>query len=261
MKKFIYILFIYLIVVFNLQAQDISEAIYFCQTNLTSKSGYDGKNTLYFSNFKSLYIHDDFPRKSENIINETTFRKIEGDIEGLPVFIDRKENIIVWKETCCDFQINYILSDTISNIHWSILPIKKKIGQYQCQQAVGKFGGRIYDVFFTEEIPSSFGPYKLNGLPGLIIWAKSRDDRVFYELIKFIPKSSREITIDPPNIGIEMTTDEYDLMLINLVERTRARSTAKVKVEGGLPRENSTIEKNRFDQLERIDKILRNRKN
>jgi GLPGLI family protein len=44
--------------------------------------------------------------------------------------------------------------------------------------AQGYFRGCIYTVWYTPDIPSSFGPWKLNGCPGLILEA-TRDDKGF----------------------------------------------------------------------------------
>ena len=42
-----------------------------------------------------------------------------------------------------------------------------------CQQATATFRGVEWRVWYTEEIPSSAGPWRLRGLPGLIIKAES----------------------------------------------------------------------------------------
>ncbi len=46
----------------------------------------------------------------------------------------------------------------------------------ECHYAKTKFRGREWKVWFTEEIPVSLGPWKLNGLPGLILKATADDD-------------------------------------------------------------------------------------
>jgi GLPGLI family protein len=38
---------------------------------------------------------------------------------------------------------------------------------------MGKFRDRVHTVWFTNEIPVSFGPWKLNGLPCIIIGSPS----------------------------------------------------------------------------------------
>lgn len=51
----------------------------------------------------------------------------------------------------------------------------KSIFDYKCQKAIINYGERIFEVWFTEEIPLSDGPWKLKGLPGLILSAKTID--------------------------------------------------------------------------------------
>jgi GLPGLI family protein len=61
---------------------------------------------------------------------------------------------------------------------WTLLPDTATILTYHCRKATGHFRGRSYTAWFTMEIPVSEGPWKLCGLPGLII--KAEDDRRHY---------------------------------------------------------------------------------
>ena len=47
------------------------------------------------------------------------------------------------------------------------------VSGYLCQQATTTFRGVAWTAWYTEEIPSSAGPWRLRGLPGLIVEAKS----------------------------------------------------------------------------------------
>ena len=58
---------------------------------------------------------------------------------------------------------------------WTLLPDTATILTYHCRKATCHFRGRSYMAWFTMEIPVSEGPWKLCGLPGLII--KAEDDR------------------------------------------------------------------------------------
>lgn len=52
---------------------------------------------------------------------------------------------------------------------WKVLPDTTIIGQTVCQKAETNFGGRQWIAWFAPSIPVSDGPYKFNGLPGLIL--------------------------------------------------------------------------------------------
>jgi GLPGLI family protein len=63
------------------------------------------------------------------------------------------------------------VKDTAQIISWELLNETKNISSFNCQKARGNFRGRTYSVWFTNDIPVSMGPWKLNGLPGLILEA------------------------------------------------------------------------------------------
>ena len=58
-------------------------------------------------------------------------------------------------------------------IAWTLTDDTLTVGGYLCQTATCKFRGVEWHVCYTEEIPSSAGPWRLRGLPGMIVEAKS----------------------------------------------------------------------------------------
>ena len=54
---------------------------------------------------------------------------------------------------------------------WTLLPGDTVIMGYNCHRARMSYGGREWTAWYTEEIPVSSGPWKLCGLPGLILYA------------------------------------------------------------------------------------------
>ncbi len=64
---------------------------------------------------------------------------------------------------------------------WQIQSDTMTINTYPCQKATCRFKGRDYDAWFTTEIPISEGPWKLYGLPGLIIKATDSEGHYTFE--------------------------------------------------------------------------------
>lgn len=61
---------------------------------------------------------------------------------------------------------------------WQIHPDTTTILSYPCQRATCYFRGRVWEAWFAMDIPRSEGPWKLHGLPGLIL--KAQDSRGHY---------------------------------------------------------------------------------
>lgn len=55
---------------------------------------------------------------------------------------------------------------------WQLTDSVKTIMGYECQQATADFRGRHWIAWFTSELSMSVGPWKLAGLPGLILQAE-----------------------------------------------------------------------------------------
>jgi GLPGLI family protein len=69
---------------------------------------------------------------------------------------------------------------------WNIIDNEvKEIAGYACIKAIAKYLGREWHVYFTPQIPINMGPWKLWGLPGLIIEASDKDSFFKYELHGF----------------------------------------------------------------------------
>lgn len=73
---------------------------------------------------------------------------------------------------------NYVVEEPMLKIGWTIHPDTATICGYSCQKATTHLYGRDYEAWFTPEIPRSDGPWKLHGLPGLIL--KAEDTQKHY---------------------------------------------------------------------------------
>lgn len=65
---------------------------------------------------------------------------------------------------------------------WKIEKDKEKIGTYEAQKATTEYGGRKWIAWFAESLPFNDGPYKFNGLPGLIVKIEDAEKNFSWEL-------------------------------------------------------------------------------
>ncbi|MFY7728303.1 MAG: GLPGLI family protein [Flavobacterium sp.] len=78
----------------------------------------------------------------------------------------------------------FLVKDNFVTFKWHITNESRQIGQYKCIKATTTYRGRGWSAWFTPEIPSSFGPWKLRGLPGVIIEAVDESNRFTYRAYK-----------------------------------------------------------------------------
>ncbi|NHN26579.1 GLPGLI family protein [Flavobacterium jejuense] len=75
---------------------------------------------------------------------------------------------------------NMYISEKKPLIKWNFNKETKKIGVYTCHKASATFRGRDYIVWYTTEIPIPYGPWKFNGLPGLVLEAYDTDFYIYF---------------------------------------------------------------------------------
>lgn len=68
-----------------------------------------------------------------------------------------------------------VLEEIVPPIDWTISTDTATVLGYLCTKATATLRGRTYDAWFTTEIPTNDGPWKLYGLPGLILKAETTD--------------------------------------------------------------------------------------
>lgn len=70
---------------------------------------------------------------------------------------------------------DYMYSEPVENIMWQLTDETKDVLGYSCQRAEAEYRGRKWIVWFSPDIPCNFGPWKLSGLPGLILAAEDSE--------------------------------------------------------------------------------------
>ncbi|MBQ8736381.1 MAG: GLPGLI family protein [Bacteroidaceae bacterium] len=79
-------------------------------------------------------------------------------------------------------------------MEWTLKGDTMHINGYLCHSAETNFRGVDWEVWYTEEIPSSTGPWRLRGLPGLIV--KARGDAHTF-VLNDVRHESKAITYSP----------------------------------------------------------------
>jgi len=109
--------------------------------------------------------------------NGTVIESIEGrGLGGTEIF----KNFKTKKETVITniLRKGYLYEEDIPVLNWNITNESMVILKYTCKKATTTFLGRQYEAWFTTEIPIDNGPWKLGGLPGLIL--KANDVQNYY---------------------------------------------------------------------------------
>ncbi len=94
---------------------------------------------------------------------------------------------------------------------WDLHQETKQIGKFTCQKATIKFRGRSYIAWFTNEVPVPFGPWKFQGLSGLILEVYDTD-KVFHIIaykIKIGKTVDCSINLDKTQLKKAITIADY----------------------------------------------------
>jgi GLPGLI family protein len=144
------------------------------------------------------------------------------------------------------FQKNNLLKEDLPKIEWKIIDEYKAFDNLKCQKAVGYFRGRTYTVWFSNDIPLPFGPWKLNGSPGLIIEAKDDKNQFYFSAYKIDFKTDAKIE-NYPEIDKTITLKTFVTKIIptkfkELKSLINSKTDRHTSISLSLPNRNSQKE-------------------
>lgn len=201
---------------------------------------------LTFSDFQSYFEYKLAIKDTATIESQD----VSGNLKiSIP---DKKTQKIYFNfKTKKSFEVKYlkeefVVQDTLNLPNWNILEEFKTISNHQCRKATTTFKGRNYEVWFTSDYPTKFGPWKLNGLPGLIIIAQDEKNEIFFEATEIVKTSdnieelanSHKI-ISPSEYFLEIQQNQK-----SIEERLRSMGDRSTKID---------IEFNKKNNLEITD--------
>jgi GLPGLI family protein len=130
------------------------------------------------------------------------------------VFTSQNESVLIAQEYGFNGKA-FFVSDSLYPMVWEILPEEKQIDSLVCVKARCQFRGREYIAWFVPEIPLPYGPWKMGGLPGLIVDLQDVDENLVIQLQSIQFKSS---AFELPN-KVKYTMDKHIEELKKITQR------------------------------------------
>ncbi|MDE6008788.1 MAG: GLPGLI family protein [Muribaculaceae bacterium] len=133
-------------------------------------------NAFYSRNLRELDIAN-----TEEIKKTMLFKVPEPYYVGWDILRNNSNNeeIVTHRLPFSEQVIEY--KDSMPNLIFAPLEETDSVMGYLCKTAMCDFGGRRWKVYYTEEIPLPYGPWKLNGAEGLILKALDTENNFIFE--------------------------------------------------------------------------------
>lgn len=207
---------------------------------------YSNLTELTYNKTESYYsVGDDILNDSENEVNVITYNDDFHEV----YYTNFKENKILSKQKLIDKVV--FVKEKITKIPWTIdVNEEKMIIGYNCTKATATFRGRQYTAWFTEEIPFKFGPWKLNGLPGMILEVYDSYNEVSFTVEKienfnkptterfdFLSEKKKYEVIGLKEYVLkknEEVNSKIDLIISKLPRESKVSNIKRVKYKGGI---------------------------
>lgn len=94
----------------------------------------------------------------------------------------------------------YTYEEPKAELNWKMEMRDTTILGYKCQAATAELRGRTWHVWYAEDIPISDGPWKLWGLPGLIMKAEESEGIYSFSCIGIENGNEEPISINKKNV-------------------------------------------------------------
>jgi GLPGLI family protein len=177
------------------------------------------------------------------------------DSIGKIVYRNFNSKTIILRQTAIKPLSAFTVEDEWGAIPWKLHEDTQEILGYECKKATGYFRGRTYTAWFAPELKFSYGPWKLFGLPGIILSAKDDSNKFSFIATQISYPSDNPIVISPPLEKETKTLKEYVYYLDNMFQLSFDKLASEMPAGNGMsissPVRTTTIDEERNNSLEK----------
>ena len=129
---------------------------------------------------------------------------------------------------------DYCYVDSLHTQTWTMGDSTREVLGYTCQQATADFRGRRWTAWFATDIPVSDGPWKLGGLPGLILEAYDEGQQHVFTAVGLERVKDELIIFNRPFRGNHRFEQTNRLEFLRMERRFLMDSNSFIQMETGI---------------------------
>ena len=129
---------------------------------------------------------------------------------------------------------DYCYVDSLHTQIWTMGDSTREVLGYTCQQATADFRGRRWTAWFATDIPVSDGPWKLGGLPGLILGAYDEGQQHVFTAVGLERVKDELIIFNRPFRGNHRFEQTNRLEFLRMERRFLMDSNSFIQIETGI---------------------------
>ncbi|WP_192821920.1 GLPGLI family protein [Rufibacter sp. LB8] len=123
----------------------------------------------------------------------------------------------------------FFIKDELPLQTWKLASETKQIKSFKCKKATTTFRGRKYTAWYSTDISLMGGPWKFDGLPGLILAVASDDGVLSIEATKIEKKPLKPLPVSTFKADEAITWDAYSLQYKKAMSRIKKSMQANAE--------------------------------